>query len=193
MRAQLFLVAFTLVTTTLVAQRPNAALQARRRAADPVQGPGPGQGQGAPARERLIQQITERFMENYRQQAGLSPEQNQKFRAVAQRSFEQRRERQQKERDLWNALESQMRPGVAANSDSVSRLLDAIVTSRAAAIDQAKADQKEFSTFLSPVQRAQLFLAFERLQRNIETQVQRRLQMMQGGGGGGAGALPPEN
>src|SRR5262245_54508025 len=105
MRAQLFLVALTLVATPLVAQRPNAALQARRRAAGAAQGPGPGQGQGqgAPARERLIQQITERFMENYRQQAGLTPDQNQKFRALAQRSFEQRRERQQKERDLWSA------------------------------------------------------------------------------------------
>ena len=104
------------------------------------------------------------------------------FRAVAQRSFQQRRERQQKERELWASLESQMRPGVAANADSVTRLLDAIVAIRTSALDQAKADQREFSTFLSPVQRAQLFLAFERLQRNIEDQIQRRMQRLQGGG-----------
>ena len=69
-----------------------------------------------------------------------------------------------------------MRPGVAASPDSVTKLLDAIVATRAAAVDQLRADQKEYALFLSPVQRAQLFLAFERLQRNIEDVIQRRMQ-----------------
>ena len=133
------------------------------------------QGQPQP-REALMRQVTERFLENYRRQAGLTPEQNQKFRTLAQRSFEQRRERQQKEQELWRALGSQMRPGVAASPDSVTKLLDAIVATRAVAVDQLRADQKEYAAFLSPVQRAQLFLAFERLQRNIEDVIQRRMQ-----------------
>jgi hypothetical protein len=131
----------------------------------------PADSQG---REDLMRQVTERFMANYRQLAGLTPEQDQKFRAVAQRSFEQRRARQQREQALWRGLEMQMRPGVAANADSVTRLLDGIVAVRLAAADQARADQKEFASFLTPVQRAQLFLQFERLQRNIEGVVQRR-------------------
>ena len=130
----------------------------------------------APPREALLRQVTERFLDNYRQQAGLTPEQNQKFRVLAQRSFEQRRERQQREQELWRALGGQMRPGVAASPDSVTRLLDAIVAARAATVDQLRADQREYAAFLSPVQRAQLFLAFERLQRNIEDLVQRRMQ-----------------
>ena len=145
------------------------------------------QGGNPQARERLVQQITERFMENYRQTAGLSADQNQKFRAIAQRSFQQRRERQQRERQLFQALQAQMRPGVAANSDSVNRLLDAIVASRESAVEQAKADQRDFAAFLTPVQRAQLFLQFERLQRNIEDVIQRRMQRIGGGGGGGGG------
>ena len=150
--------------------------------------------QGNPqARQRLLQQITERFMENYRQTAGLTPDQNQKFRAIAQRSFEQRRERQQRERQLFQALEAQMRPGVAANADSVTRLLDAIVASREATVEQARNDQKDFAAFLSPVQRAQLFLQFERLQRNIEDLIQRRMQRMQGGGAGGGAGLEPQD
>jgi hypothetical protein len=143
--------------------------------------------QQGPRREQVMNQITERFMENYRQQAGLTPDQNQKFRAVAQRSFEQRRDRQQKEQELWRALEMQMRPGVAANPDSVSKLLDAIVAVRATAVDQMRADYKEFSTFLSPVQRGQLFIQFERLQRNIEDLIQRRMQRA------GMGAVQPQD
>jgi hypothetical protein len=130
----------------------------------------------APARQELMRQVTERFMENYRQQAGLTPEQNQRFRTIAQRTFQQRRQRQQREQQLWRALELQMRPGMAANPDSVTKLLDEIVASRATAVEEARSDQKEFATFLSPVQRAQLFLAFERLQRNIQNVLQRRLQ-----------------
>jgi hypothetical protein len=141
-------------------------------------GPGLALGQ-APSREQreqLMKQVTERFLENFRQQAGLTPEQNQKFRALSQRSFDQRRERQQKEQELWRALQMQMRPGIAANTDSVTRLLDAILASRAAAVEELRADHKEYAAFLSPVQRAQLFLAFERLQRNVQMLLQQRMR-----------------
>src|SRR2546430_15577876 len=81
-----------------------------------------------------------------------------------------------------------MRPGFAANADSVSRLLDAIVASRAAAVEQLRADEREFATFLSPVQRAQLFLQLERLQRNIEAAIRRRMQQA----GGAPDTEPPD-
>ena len=102
----------------------------------------------------------------------------------------ERLERQQRERAVWLALEGQMRPGVAALPDSVSRLLDAALSLRAANVDQMKADDRELATFLSPVQRAQLFVARERLQRSMEEMVRRRMQ--QAGGANGAGGLPPE-
>jgi hypothetical protein len=145
------------------------------------------QNQG-PARQALVQRITQQFLENYRSQAALTPEQYQRFRIVAQRSFELRQQRQRRDQEIWRALQSQMRPGFAANPDSVSRLLDAIVSSRAGAAEQARADDKEFSTFLSPVQRAQLFLALERLQRNVE-RIRQRIQ----GATDPMDALPPEN
>jgi hypothetical protein len=145
--------------------------------------------QQLPRRQALIQQITERFMGNFRQQAGLTPEQYQKFRGVAQRSFQERRLRQQQEQEFWRALESQMRPGVAANPDSVTKLLDGIVAIRTANLEALRADQKEYATFLSPVQRAHLFLQFERLQRNIEEMIQQRIQR---GGRQGAPEAPPD-
>lgn len=138
-----------------------------------------------PRRQALEQRIVEQFYENYRRQAALSPEQFNRFRGVATRALQQRRDRTQRERRLWMALEEQMRPGMAANSDSVTKLMDGIVALRLANVDQLKADDKEYATFLSPVQRAQLFLAFERFQRNIEDLIRRRLQGgIQPGGGG---------
>ncbi len=137
------------------------------------------------AREALILRITEQFMDNYRRQAGLTPEQYDKFRAVAMRSFQQRRERQQREQELWQSLQLQMRPGMAAQPDSVSRLLDAIVAVRAGATDQLRADLRDYAAFLTPVQRGQLFIQYERLQRNIEDLIQQRVRR------GGMGGEPP--
>lgn len=129
-----------------------------------------------PRRQALEQRIMEQFFENYRRQAALTPEQFNRFRGVATKSLQQRRERQQQERQLWMALEEQMRPGMAANPDSVTRIMDRIVALRLASVDQLKAEDKEYAAFLSPIQRAQLFLSFERLQRNIEDLIRRRLQ-----------------
>ena len=178
-----WLLALVVVTMPALAQNPGRdGGRPQRRMMQERGFPADSQG-----REELMRQVTERFMANYRQQAGLTPEQDQKFRAVAQRSFEQRRARQQREQALWRGLELQMRPGVAANADSVTRLLDGIVAIRSAAVDQARADQKEFATFLTPVQRAQLFLQYERLQRSIEDVVQRRMQ-----GGADRRGPPPQ-
>lgn len=130
-------------------------------------------------RQALEQRIIEQFYENYRRQAALTPDQFNRFRTIASRSFQQRRERQQRERGLWMSLEGQMRPGVAANPDSVNKLLEGIVASRLAQVDQLRAEDKEYATFLTPVQRAQLFLAVERFQQNIQEMIRRRMQ--QGG------------
>jgi len=149
----------------------------------------------APRRQALEAQVVQRFMENYRRQAGLTPEQFARFRAVTQRSFTERRERQRREGELWSALETQMRPGVAANPDSVTRLLDGLTALRQAEAEQVRNDDREFATFLTPVQRAQLFLAFERLRRNIDELVRQRLRPAGAGGGGaggdGGGAMDP--
>jgi len=126
-------------------------------------------------REALQREVIERFMENYRVQAGLTPQQNERFRQSVRRLFEARRERQQRERGILRALEEQMRPGVAANSDSLTRLLDALTASRQAQADLLKAEQAELSGYLNPVQRAQLVLQLERFQRNLDAIVRRRL------------------
>lgn len=119
-------------------------------------------------RQMLQQQVVERFMANYRSQAGLSNEQYGRLADVTRESFEARAELARRERDLWFALEGQMRPGVAANADSVTTLIDRLLAVEAERLDRARAEQREFATFLNPVQRAQLTLAWRRLQMQIE-------------------------
>lgn len=129
--------------------------------------------QEAPGPERLRQQIMQRLLEAYRTQAALAPQQEGRFREVFEQSLRQRQELARRERELWRALEMQMRPGVAANPDSVTKLMDGIIVARAAHLDQVRAEQREYAAFLSPVQRAQLFIMWERFQRQVE-EVQRR-------------------
>lgn len=140
----------------------------------------PVRAQEPPMAEALRRQVVERFLASFRAQADLTPEQDQRFRDVTQRSFERRRELEQREGALWRALEGQMRPGVAANADSVSRLLDGLMAVSQEKLDQAKADQREYSAFLTPIQRAQLTLMWERFRRQVEQVRQRQMQMRQG-------------
>lgn len=140
-----------------------------------------------PGVQALQQRVMERFLTIYRTQAGLTPEQDRRFTEVFRRSIEQRRALRQREQQLWRALEGQLRPGVAANPDSLTRLLDVLSAQRAAMLDQDRAEQREYAEFLSPVQRAQLTLMMERLQQQVEGILRRRMELQ-----GRPGRFPPD-
>lgn len=124
--------------------------------------------QQRPQAEELRQQVMERFLESYSIQAGLTSEQDQRFRERFQRSLRAREEMERRQRELWRALEGQMRPGFAANPDSVNQLMDQILAERLRMLEHTRTEQREYAAFLSPVQRAQLFIMWERFQRQIE-------------------------
>jgi hypothetical protein len=132
--------------------------------------------QAPPQPEALRRQVMERFLENYRVQAGLTDEQNEHFRTIIMGSFRERREIEARQGELFRALEGQLRPGVAADRDSVVVLLDGLMQVRQAQVDVGKRDFEELSTFLDPVQQGQLLLSLERLQRQIENIIRRRAQ-----------------
>ncbi len=125
-------------------------------------------------RRELRQQVIERFIRNYQTQAGLADEQAAQFQRVLRQSMEANAKLQQRERSAWHALEGQMRPGVAANPDSVIVLLDALVQVAQDRVEQMRGDQQAYAEFLAPVQRAQLTLAWRRLQNQIQRMQQRR-------------------
>ena len=130
--------------------------------------------------ETLRAQITQRFMENYRQQAGLTDEQFAKFQASVRRHWDERRQLQQRERQTMQALGAQLRPGIAADEAEVTRLLDEVVAVQQQRVDQFRAEQKDLATYLSPVQRAQFVVAFARLEQQIQQLMQRRMEQRRG-------------
>ncbi len=128
-------------------------------------------GRPAPVRER-IEQV---FMTRLRQDLGLSAEQADKVGGVLTDWGGKRRELEDQERDFRRALEGQLRPGVAADSDSLTRLVDGLLQNRVAYAQSFQSEMRDLTPILTPVQRAQfLRLRDNLLQRVRDLQDQRR-------------------
>ena len=120
-------------------------------------------GPGAPALRRLIE---ERFALRVQEQLGLSSEQMTKLRATTTKFGGRRRDLEGRQMAIRHALALQLRPGIAANKDSVAKLTDALLGGRVAYAQTFKDESSEFKTYLDPVQRAQLMVMRERLLRH---------------------------
>jgi len=89
-------------------------------------------------------------------------------------------------RALKRALADQMRPGVAANSDSVNRLTQRLLDLRVTYAESYRNEYRELG-FLTPVQRAQ----FVALRERVLDSVRRMREERRGAGGPGAGWQAP--
>ncbi len=122
-----------------------------------------------PAQAQLLRQrIEDRFAERVKEQLGLSDEQLAKLRATSTTYGGRRRDLEARERLLRSALAEQIRPGVAANQDSVSTLTDALVGLRSSYAKTFQDENAELATYLTPVQRSQLLAMRERFMRRIQ-------------------------
>ncbi len=133
-------------------------------------------GQDQPGRQRrqLQQQVMQRLLQNGRAQAALTDGQFDRYQEIARRGMARRNEVRRLEMESWRALEGQMRPGVAADEDSVTALIDSLILIPEHLIEVARVEQQEYSEFLTPVQRAQLLLTHRRFDNNIRQIMQRR-------------------
>lgn len=120
-------------------------------------------GGGRPNAERLRQMVEERFAAQLQAELALSDEQAVRMRRILEASAERRRGMEREERAAQQALRDQLRPGVAAQVDSLSRLLDRLTTLRVAFAQAAKDEIRELGTVLTPVQQAQFFLIRDRM------------------------------
>jgi hypothetical protein len=142
--------------------------------------------QGGHRQQMLREQVVQRFIGMYSQTAGLTEEQTGQLTESLQTLFEWTGQHGEHMRDLWRALEEQMRPGVAANVDSITNLMNAIAAGRREEAERMNQHEEELASFLSPVQRAQFMLHWERFQRQIDSIRGRR-----GGPGMGMGPGNP--
>lgn len=124
----------------------------------------------------MRQQIETRFGQLVQTNLGLSDQQAMKLRATFQTYNPRRRAMEAEERSIKQALQGQLRPGIAANSDSVARLVDRLLELK---VNYAKSfvdENREMSAYLTPVQRAQFQVMRERLMARIEAIRQQRQQ-----------------
>jgi hypothetical protein len=141
-----------------------------------------------PNRENLQQQVMERFLGGFVEAAGLSDDQQRQFGEVVGGFMDRSRDHQRMTRELWQALEGQMRPGVAADVDSVVALTGALIDARSQEGAHLRQLQVEMGEFLTPVQFSQFLLRLERFQRQVES-VRGRRGMGRGDDGGRPGGF----
>jgi hypothetical protein len=120
-----------------------------------------GPGRRGPIR----QMIEKRLAEKVKTQLGLTDEQMTKLRATTGKFGGQRRDLEQRQMEIRGALGQQLRPGVAANKDSVAKLTDELLAGRVKYAQTFQSELTELKTYLDPVQRAQLMAMRERLLR----------------------------
>lgn len=113
--------------------------------------------------EQLRRQIEDRFAARAQEELGLNDEQFQRLRTTSAQFAAQRRGVEQEERRVRQAMAVQLRPGVAADQDSVARLIDALINVRSAYVATYRDEMKALGSFLNPVQRAQYLILRERL------------------------------
>ncbi len=134
-------------------------------------------GPDSAERERLQGEIERRFGTVVQQRLGLSDDQANKLRDTEERFRTRRRAIVRQQVLLRFGLEDQMRPGRAANPDTVRRLMDAIQGNRSDLLTIEQQQDREMAGYLTPVQRAQYQMLRERLMRRLqEVRRERALQ-----------------
>ena len=117
--------------------------------------------------DSLRHRIEERFASRAQEKLGLTNDQTAKLRVTSQQFGARRGELRDRSQRLRAALASQLKPGVAADQDSVARLTDAMIELRAAEAQLARDEVKEQAKYLNPVQRAQLYVMRERFTHRV--------------------------
>jgi hypothetical protein len=118
---------------------------------------------GEPRAQQLRREVEQRFAAMLRQELALTDEQDTRVRAILGSHGERRRVLEVQEQVLRRALMAQLRPGIAAQPDSVDRLVLGITALRVRHAQAVQEEMVELGGALTPVQRGQLFLMRERL------------------------------
>jgi hypothetical protein len=113
--------------------------------------------------ELLRLEIERRFAQRVQADLGLSDGQMRQLKATQDRIGPRRRQLVREAIGYRLALQGQMRPGVAANPDSVRIYMDGIQRVRAQQLALDQEEDRELAAFLTPVQRARLQMMKARL------------------------------
>jgi hypothetical protein len=127
-------------------------------------------------RSRLLQRIQDRFGAQVKEQLGLNDQQATRMKETTANWFLKRRQLEDQEQLYRQAMAAQLRPGVAANRDSVSRLIDRLLALRISYAESFRQEDRELAAYLDPVQRGQFLVMRERLLERVQRARDERLQ-----------------
>jgi Spy/CpxP family protein refolding chaperone len=130
----------------------------------------PGQG---PDAAQLRQQVEERFGRMIQTELQLNDQQLQRVRDAMRANEDRRLGFARREMDVRRAIMQQLQPGVAANQDSLNRLLTAQANLRTQRAQSDEQFVRELG-FLTAVQRARLVMMIGRMEERMG-EVRRRL------------------
>ena len=119
-------------------------------------------GDESPQAVQMRQQIEARFGAQVRQVLGLTDQQAAQLRATLGVYGPKRRAMEREERAINLGLQGQLRPGIAADPDSVARLTDRLLALKVGYAQTFVDEDKEMARYLTAVQRAQFQVMRER-------------------------------
>jgi hypothetical protein len=131
--------------------------------------------------ELLRNEIERRFAARVQSDLGLSNDQMTKLKTTQEKFGPRRRQLIREFLGYELALRGQMRPGVAANADSVRVYMDGKQRVRAAQLALEQEEDREMAAYLSPVQRAQ----FQMMRQNLLRRANELRELRRGRGLGG--------
>lgn len=152
----------------------------------------PADSQGSDAeRAQLQQQVRERWRAHIRQNLDLTDDQANKLFATEDKYEATRRPLRERQGSIGRDLNQQLQPGVAANGDVVTRLMNEREDNRLK-LDQIDRDEdREMAGYLSPVQRARYQRQRQIFVGHIRDLMWHRAQMRAQGRPGGPPARRP--
>ncbi|HEY3279240.1 MAG TPA: hypothetical protein VGJ83_01910 [Gemmatimonadales bacterium] len=139
-------------------------------AQQPAAPPPPDTGEAG----RLRRQIEERFAQRVQQDLRLTPDQAAKLRGTQERFGERRRTLMRQQFERRRAMDGQMQPGIAANPDSVKKLMDGLQAGRMEMVRIEQEEDRDMAGYLTPVQRARYQQMREHLMQRLNEMRQER-------------------
>ena len=139
-----------------------AALEAQR-------GPGGPGSPGGPRREQMEQQLRRNLWQLAKQRIGFTDAQMAKLEQTSVRFDERRRVLVTEERAQRLALRTELLADAKADQNKVARALDRLHALQRQRVDLLIEEQRQFATFMTPVQRAKYAALQEHVRRRAES------------------------
>jgi hypothetical protein len=150
--------------------------------------PNAGGLQGA-QRQQLEQRLRQRFEQIVRQRLHLTDQQVVQLRQTNQHFALRRRELNERERGVRQAMRAELRNVDALDQPRLAAQIDSIFALQRLRLDIAVSEQRELSGFLTPSQRVQYYALQEQLRQRVEQLRRQRQMTMQQRGGDGSTAM----